>query len=226
MPTEREANPGPQKKANGEDIPPLKLESYKADKDGSGGHLLKFLCPQETTEHIRNVQKGVVNTTHGAVAVYWKGQQLTPGRLVSYLGRGMVLAAPESLGGGGRRVFLEEGQDDLEAPLGELALGPARQKRQQNAQEAGPAEAHDQASGLVPTPGGSGEANDQASGLTPTEVVEATAEEGEHSGSEEEEDEVVEVDPGELSGPEEDFPPLPKPGQGNGKLNNKKTKKP
>ena len=87
-------------------------------------------------------------------------------------------------------------------------------------------EANDQASGLVPAPGGSVEANDQASGLTPTEVVEATAEEGEHSGSEEEEDEVVEVDPGELSGPEEDFPPLPKSGQGNGELNNKKMKKP
>ena len=117
------------------------MESYRVDKDGSGAHLLKFLCPKEITDHIRDVQKGVVNTTHGAVAVYWKGQQLTPGRPVTYLGRGMVLAAPESLGGGGRQVFLDEGQGTLEAPLGELALGPERQKRrqQQDAQEAEPA---------------------------------------------------------------------------------------
>ena len=57
-------------------------------------------------------------------------------------------------------------------------------------------------------------------------MVEATAEEGEHSGSEEEDDEIEEVNPGELSSPEEDFPPLPPSGQRNGGINNKKVKKP
>ena len=50
--------------------------------------------------------------------------------------------------------------------------------------------------------------------------------EGERSGSEEEEDEIRVVDPGELSSPEEDFPQLPASGQRNGGINNEKAKKP
>ena len=116
----------PTKTRSGDTIPPLKLESYRQDKDGSGGHILKFLCPKALVEHIKDVQGGVVNSTQGAVAVYWKGQKLTPGHPVTYLGRGTVLAAPESLGGGGRGIVLLTDGQDLEAPLEELHLAPER----------------------------------------------------------------------------------------------------
>ena len=89
---------------NGDTIPPLKLDSYRPDKDNQEGSLLKFRCPKILVEHIKNVQKGVVCSTHGAVAVYWKGQILTPARPVTFQGREMIQAAPTSVGRGGARA--------------------------------------------------------------------------------------------------------------------------
>ena len=86
-------------------------------------------------EHIKNVQIGVVNSTQGAVPVYWKGQILSPARPVVYQGRYMVQATPTTIGGGETgRVQLHEGQDPFTPPRAELNLHQARATRQETAQ--------------------------------------------------------------------------------------------
>ena len=60
----------------GQDLAPPRIHSYKDDPHARGGKLLAFLVPVAIAEHIRDTQKGMVNSAATLIDVFHRGSKL------------------------------------------------------------------------------------------------------------------------------------------------------